>query len=227
MTTTILTYSPYLMEALNSMRHVAIHDPAVYEKKRVAIIGVGTIGSNLALLLARMQVPITVYDHDTVEEHNLTTQTYGRGDLGKFKVQAVVEQVMAINPKSGIKAKNTMFELGEDKYDLIVSAVDSITARRDIASALMDGEVTTPIVDGRVGAEQLEVYYFPTATEWLAQLPQPEEADTDPCGARFTAYTAVLAAGFMANYIKKFLMEQTIHANRIIFDAASLTFIKE
>lgn len=218
------SYSLDLMEALNSMRHVAIHDPAVYEKKRVAIIGVGTIGSNLALLLARMQVPMSIYDHDTVEEHNLTTQTYGTKDMGKFKVQAVVEQVMAINPKSGIKAKNEMFEPAE-KYDLIISAVDSITARKDIANMLIDKEDMTPIVDGRVGAEQLEVYYFPSAVEWLAQL--PEEADTDPCGARFTAYTAVIAAGLMANYIKKFLMGQNIHANRIIFDAASLIFIKE
>lgn len=90
---------------------------------------------------------------------------------------------------------------------------------------LIDNGIPTPIVDGRVGAEQLEVYFFENATEWMQQM--PEAGDTDPCGARFTAYTAVIAAGLMANNIKRFLMKQTIHAKRIIFDAASMTFIKE
>lgn len=212
------------MQTLNAMRHVAIHDPARYNEKKIAVIGVGTIGSNLAQLLTRMQVPLVLYDHDTVEEHNLATQTYGAADIGKLKVEAVKEQIDAIQPDNKLIVVGEKYS-PEINVDLVVSAVDSITARKEIAQMLIEKGDTVPIVDGRVGAEQLEVYYFPTAAEWLAQL--PEEADTDPCGARFTAYTAVMAAGFMANYIKKFLMEQTIHAHRIIFDAASMTFIKE
>lgn len=212
------------MSKINAMRHVAIHNPDTYKDRKVGLVGVGTIGSNLALLLTRMQVPLVIYDHDTVEEHNLATQTYGVGDIGKLKVDAVAEQIEAIQPESKIIAVGEKYS-PEINIDLLVSAVDSITARREIAQMLIDKGSDVPIIDGRVGAEQLEVYYFKTASDWLAQL--PEEADTDPCGARFTAYTAVLAAGFMANYIKKFLMGQAVHANRIIFDAASLTFIKE
>lgn len=213
------------MTSLNSMRHVSLYNPDAYADKRVAVIGVGTIGSNLAQILARMQVPMTLYDHDTVEEHNLATQTYGQADIGKTKVAAVLEQLAIIQPTHTHTGVEDMFQHEGQTFDLIVSAVDSIRARKDIATQLIEAGVETPIVDGRVGAEQLEVYFFPTASEWLAQL--PEEADTDPCGARFTAYTAVMAAGLMATYIKKFLMGEQILANRMIFDAKSLTFIKE
>lgn len=215
------------MAELNSMRHTAIHNPAKYEDKRVAVIGAGTIGSWLAHILARMQVAMTLYDHDTVEEHNLATQTYGAADIGKPKVAAVLEQLAAIQPEHKHLAVAEQFAINDATvtYDIIVSAVDSLDARRSIAQMLIDAGIPTPVVDGRVGREQVEVYYFDNAEAWLAQL--PEEGDTDPCGARFTAYAAVQAAGFMANNIKRVFMGQQIHAKRVIFDNASMTFIKE
>lgn len=206
------------------MRHVAIHDPAQYKDKRVALIGVGTIGSHLAHILARMQVPMTLYDHDTVERHNLSTQTYGEEDILKLKVKAVLAQLAKIQPGHPHTAVPESFRVEARTHDLIISAVDSLAARREIAQMLIDADDNTPIVDGRVGREQVEVYYFHDAKAWLDQL--PEEGDTDPCGARFTAYSAVIAAGFMANDVKRFLMGQEVQA-RVIYDAATSTFIKQ
>lgn len=210
---------------INAMRHIAIHNPNQYQDKRIAVIGVGTIGSHLAHTLARMQVPMALYDHDTIEEHNLATQTYGVRDIGKPKVRAVEEQIRVFNATTPLGIKEGMFERGDEQgHDLIVSCVDSLEARRGIAVSLIEAGCTTPIVDGRVGQEQVEVYHFPTAKEWLAQL--PEEGDDDPCGARFTAYTANIAAGLIANNVKRFLTKQKIQG-RIIYDAASSTFLKE
>lgn len=209
---------------LDDMRHVAIYNPAQYDGKRVALIGVGTIGSNLAGILARMQVPMTLYDHDTVERHNLTTQTYGEKDIGKTKVAAVLEQLVAIQPEHPHLAVAEKFSIGEEKYDLVVSAVDSIEARKSIATEMIEKKLELPIVDARVGQEQVEVYYFQNPEAWLKQL--PEEGDTDPCGARFTAYSAVVAAGFAANNVKRHLLGQAVQG-RIIYDAATSTFIKE
>lgn len=213
------------MTTLNSMRHTAIHDPEQYKDKLVVVVGVGTIGSHLAHILARMQVSLVIYDHDTVEEHNLATQTYGAQDIGLNKVEAVEKQVLSIGPDLSIMAVPQEYPGSDDIVgDLIVSCVDSLNARRAIAQALVDKEVTLPIVDGRVGREQVEVYYFPSAKEWLAQLPR--RGDVDPCGARFTAYTANVAAGLMANNVKRSLMGQKV-PGRIIYDAATSIFIKE
>lgn len=210
---------------LDGMRHVAIHNPAQYRDKRVALIGVGTIGSHLAGVLGRMQVAMTLYDFDTVEEHNLTTQTYGEADIGKPKVEAVMEQLAYIQPEHPHLMVAEKFEINDatPTYDLIISAVDSLDARREIAQSLIDAGIPTPILDGRVGREQVEVYHFEDAAAWLEQL--PEKGDVDPCGARFTAYSAVIAAGLMANNVKRFFMEQMIQP-RLIFDAASYTFLK-
>ena len=212
------------MATLDAMRHTGIHDPAQYANKRVAVIGVGTIGSHLALTLARMQVALTLYDADTVEAHNLATQTYGLEDIGKEKVAAVMEQIAEYADMSKYEAHATEYDGTPIEADIIVSAVDSLDARRAIATALIENKVDKPIVDGRVGREQVEVYYFPTAKEWLAQL--PETGDVDPCGARFTAYTANIAAGLLANNVKRLLLGQQ-PPNRIIYDAATSIFIKE
>lgn len=206
---------------IDALRHTAIYNPTDYAGKRVALIGVGTIGSHLALTLARMQVPFTMYDHDTIEEHNLATQAYTRLDIGRHKVDAIKSECEKIGAE-GVDAIPEMYSFREvDRYSLIVSCVDSIDARRDIAGAIT---ASVPIIDGRVGAEQVEVYRYATARDWLAGL--PAQADTDPCGARFTAYTANVCAGFMANNIKRELLGQTVPA-RILYDAASSTFIKQ
>lgn len=213
-----------MTNAINGMRHAAIHDPAQYADKRVLIVGVGTIGSHLALTLGRMQVALTLYDHDSIEEHNLATQSYNASDIGKAKIAAVMEQLVAIGGEAEHNAYKEEYAGHDTGADIVVSAVDSLDARRAIAQGLIDKKMKVPIVDGRVGQEQVEVYYFPTAKEWLAQL--PEEGDTDPCGARFTAYTANVAAGLMANNVKRLLMGQQ-PPNRIIYDAATSIFIKE
>ncbi len=211
------------MATLSGMRHVDIHDPESYKTKRVAVIGVGTIGSHLAHTLARMQVPLTLYDHDTIEEHNLATQTYGAADIGKFKVSVVMEQIEALGTDVEHVAFSSKYNM-QEPADIIVSAVDSLEARKQIARLLLDTGTNVPIVDGRVGREQVEVYMFGSANEWLAQL--PDEGDEDPCGARFTAYTANVAAGLMANNVKRLLMGQKA-PGRIIYDAATSIFIKE
>lgn len=218
------------MATLNAMRHMGIHDPAQYQDKRVAIIGVGTIGSNLALTLGRMQVPLTLYDADTIEEHNLTTQSYGPRDIGKAKVVAVLEQLDALGSGLNHQAIAEEYKGGPIVADIIVSSVDSLDARRAIAEGIIANGINAtnglhmPIVDGRVGREQVEAYVFPSAQEWLAQL--PERGDEDPCGARFTAYTANIAAGLLANNVKRLLMNQQ-PPGRIIYDAATSIFIKQ
>lgn len=222
---------------IDALRHSEIYNPEDYAGKRVAIIGVGTIGSHLALTLARMQVPMTLYDHDTIEQHNLATQSYTRRDIGAYKVDAVRRQCEAIGAEEdSVRAKAEQYESQDDtEYDFIVSCVDSLDARRAIATRLIEGVDehwsvpmaerlrNMPIHDGRVGAEQVEVYRYENAQAWLDGL--PATADTDPCGARFTAYTANICAGLLANNIKRELLGQTVQP-RILYDAFSSSFLK-
>jgi molybdopterin/thiamine biosynthesis adenylyltransferase len=63
---------------------------AALSKAHVAICGLGAIGSNLAVLLARSGVSqLTLIDFDRVEESNIGTQAYSLEDVGTLKAEAL------------------------------------------------------------------------------------------------------------------------------------------
>lgn len=90
---------PY--EALDAMMR-ARHTPKLHDslkKASVAICGLGGLGSHIAIMLARSGVGrLHLIDFDVVEPSNLNRQAYMIDDLGKFKSDALKEQISKINP---------------------------------------------------------------------------------------------------------------------------------
>lgn len=65
----------------------------------IAIAGCGGLGSNIAVMLTRAGVGrLIVADSDRVETENLNRQHFFRADVGRRKVQALADQLRAINP---------------------------------------------------------------------------------------------------------------------------------
>lgn len=61
---------------------------------RVTICGAGALGANLAWSLARAGCHnLTLIDMDRIEEHNLSTQPWGRGDIGQLKAKLLAVQL--------------------------------------------------------------------------------------------------------------------------------------
>lgn len=61
---------------------------------RITLCGVGALGSNLADTLARQGFSqLRVIDRDRIEEHNVSTQTYGESDVGAWKVDVLRNQI--------------------------------------------------------------------------------------------------------------------------------------
>lgn len=72
---------------------------AVLREKRVAIVGLGGLGSNIAVMLARSGVGhLMLVDFDVVEASNLNRQHYFPRHLGMPKAEALAEQLREINP---------------------------------------------------------------------------------------------------------------------------------
>lgn len=86
------------LESMLSARHT----PKVYEKvkkARVAIAGLGGLGSNIAINLARVGVgTLHLIDFDIVEPSNLNRQQYLMKHLGMEKTKALKDQISQINP---------------------------------------------------------------------------------------------------------------------------------
>lgn len=88
-------------EELESLM-AARHTPEVHgtvKKSRVAVCGLGGLGSNIAVMLARTGVGyLKLIDFDIVEPSNLNRQSYYVEHLGMYKTDALKEQIKKINP---------------------------------------------------------------------------------------------------------------------------------
>lgn len=94
---------PEIQEALKKR-----HSPEVQEKlnqARVAIAGLGGLGSNVAFALARIGVGhMHLIDFDRVDISNLNRQQYFIHHIGMYKTDALKEELKAINPYLQISA---------------------------------------------------------------------------------------------------------------------------
>lgn len=69
------------------------------KKAHVAVAGLGGLGSNIAVALARSNVGnLHLIDFDRVDMSNLNRQHYNINHLGKYKTEALKEQLKFINP---------------------------------------------------------------------------------------------------------------------------------
>ncbi|WP_104697047.1 MULTISPECIES: thiamine biosynthesis protein ThiF [unclassified Helicobacter] len=124
-------------DALDSMMR-ARHTPKIHDKLKhssVAICGLGGLGSHIAIMLARSGVGrLNLIDFDTVEPSNLNRQSYMINDLGKYKTEALKEQILQINPF--IKTQIHTLKITEDNMkdlfqsdDIVCEAFDNIASK--------------------------------------------------------------------------------------------------
>ncbi len=88
-------------EELESLM-AARHTPGVHSRLKqgtVGIAGVGGLGSAVAVALARIGVGrLVIADFDVVEPSNLNRQQYFIDQIGRYKVDALAENLKRINP---------------------------------------------------------------------------------------------------------------------------------
>ncbi|MCB4764827.1 MAG: HesA/MoeB/ThiF family protein [Sulfurovum sp.] len=107
------------------------------EKKKIAIIGSGGLGSTLALALGTSGIgEIHLIDFDTVSIHNIHRQiAFALEDEGKNKAKCIVNLLEKKNPFIKAVAFNISFEDFKEMgncYDLILDATDNLSVRGEI-----------------------------------------------------------------------------------------------
>lgn len=120
----------------------ARHTPKLYdslEKASVAVCGLGGLGSHIAIMLARSGIgTLHLIDFDTVEPSNLNRQAYNVDDLGKFKTEALKEQISKINPFIKININTIKIEKENIKElfcndDIVCEAFDNAVYKAMLA----------------------------------------------------------------------------------------------
>lgn len=117
-------------------------------KSTCHIIGCGSIGSNVAELLARYGIKhLTLWDFDKVESHNIANQLFTPADIGRPKTEALTDMLKAINPEIEIKV-NGKWENDRLGGNVFI-CVDSIEVRKDIIEANKNNESINIVIDHR------------------------------------------------------------------------------
>jgi molybdopterin/thiamine biosynthesis adenylyltransferase len=195
----------------------------------VTIIGVGGLGSPIALALAKMGCPrITILDDDSVEAHNLPNQLFRLADIGRTKVDALAENLRQY-VDADIVAVAERVDGDRGFQGVVISAVDSMASRK----AIWDGSVryrasVALYLDARLGGEVGRVLTLsPTNPERVRSyeetLYSDEEASEDPCTAQATIYTTFGIASLVANQVKRHARSEDLTFDQIIdFSTATL-----
>jgi sulfur carrier protein ThiS adenylyltransferase len=103
-------------------------------RSTVGIAGLGGLGSNVAVALARSGVgKLIIADFDNVEQSNLNRQHYFIDQLGKSKVDCMVENLRRINPR--IEVLGRKVTLDANNIPQIFSDADCIAECFDAAPA--------------------------------------------------------------------------------------------
>ena len=135
--------------------YFAHRDPAVLgvlRKSSVGIAGAGGLGSNVAIALARAGVGrLVIADYDKVEPSNLNRQQYFLDQVGERKVEALRENLLAINPYSlydihdvRVTRRNAAAIFG--RVDVLVEAFDKAEAKEMLIEASLSKFPGRPIV---------------------------------------------------------------------------------
>jgi hypothetical protein len=208
-------------------RQLDILDPKLMDVP-VTVIGAGATGSFTALSLAKMGVhKITVFDFDTVEEHNLPNQFYRQCDLGKPKVVALQEIIQEFEGLQ-INARNEKYR-GQRLSGVVITCVDSMDVRLNIWKFVKDNPDVKLYIDSRMGAEVMRIYSVNPCDiyqtrEYEQNLYPSSEALQERCTAKTIMYTVLSIASLLANQVKKFLMGEVLR-HQLIFDLKTVTLI--
>lgn len=124
------------------------------QNARVAVAGLGGLGSNIAVMLARSGVGhLFLVDFDVVDVTNLNRQMYMIPQLGKPKTEAILEILHDINPYLDVKTKN--IKVTSDmvpelfgKYPIVCEAFDNADQKAMLISALLEKCPKTIVVSG-------------------------------------------------------------------------------
>ena len=123
------------------------------KESSAGIAGVGGLGSNAAVSLARAGIGrLVLVDFDKVEESNLNRQYYFIDQIGKNKVDALKENIEKINTEVKIEIINQKLLKGsmEEHFkdvDVVIEALDSAETK-----ATFIEEILTKLPDKHIVA---------------------------------------------------------------------------
>lgn len=115
-----------------------------FSNATVAICGLGGLGSNIAISLARVGIGrLILIDFDKVDTTNLHRQQYKASQVGKYKTEALYENIKEVSPFIEAEIKTTKITI-ENMHkllyeaDIVCEAFDEPEAKAMLANTILE-----------------------------------------------------------------------------------------
>lgn len=136
------------------------------KKSKVAVFGVGGVGSFAVEALARSGVgTLVLVDKDDICITNINRQIHATTKtVGKPKVEVMAERIKDINPLCDVVTykmfynKDTAKELLNDDYDYVIDAIDTVSSKIDLIVRCKENNI--PIISSMGAGNKLDPTKF-------------------------------------------------------------------
>ncbi len=178
---------------------------------KVAVAGLGGLGSNLAVMLARAGVGnLLLVDFDRVEPWNLNRQYYNTTHVGMYKTEALKKQIELINPY--IHAEILTLRVTEEnaaeifrEYPIICEAFDRAQNKAFLVNTMLEEGnkkiVAASGLNGLGSANQIR-----TRREFKNLYICGDSIEAAEEGIGFMAPRVMVCAGHQANMVLRLLL---------------------
>lgn len=204
-------------------RQLGFFDPAEHANAHATVIGLGGIGSFAAVSLAKLGLPtLTLIDFDTVEPHNVPNQFYSVDQVGLPKSLAIAntcETVSDIHPIPVVSSfSDAVAPSNDDPYvhtPLIISGLDSMSARLDIWDGIKMRPRTKLYLDARIAGQLMMIYAVnPMNIDDIDRYERTLHSDDDavpaPCTERGVIDVGMVVGGLITRLARSFYAGDTI-----------------
>jgi len=178
------------------------------------------VGSWVALGLSRVAGAITILDFDEVEAVNIGVQVFNRTHEGVNKATAIsyMCEGFPITVIEGTAPQDfPSITPSEVCNTLVVSAVDSLDSRREIAIWAEANHIPF-LVETRVRGELLAVLTVQDNEEYpryISAIPAEDDVEDVPCGLAGAVHTGMFAGSKVVSAVNGFCYGRTIPALRM------------
>ena len=212
---------------MNINKHLEFFNPFDV-REDVHIIGVGAVGSFIALQLAKLGISkFHIWDFDTVDDHNIANQVYTFKDIGRLKTEAMRDHILENNPDCEVVCHGK-YE-GDPLTGYVFMEVDSVELRKRIAEENQFNRMLKRVFDGRIGLATGQVitvdWQDDAAIENYIKLCDFKDSDADvavsACGTTLSVSPSVLTTAGEAVAMFINAIKGAPCASIIAFDAFS------
>lgn len=193
------------------------------EVKDVTLVGLGGIGSWLALNLSRIGHELTIIDGDYVDITNVNGgQMYRATDINKKKALSVLDMCRMMGCTNNITAVDELYQSGDGLTPITLTGLDTMVARKAVFTEWLEMVECTEkkdeylLIDGRLLSENMEVIaiqgnkpeqIYKYQKEYLFDDNEIPELD---CTTKQTTFGAMIIGGIMTTILCNWLTNKKI-----------------